>query len=1054
MCYSKLRTVDHEFLHRFGGVTKNSFVNQIDPYPEEREKTNEPVIIDHSSYYELKDVIPLLKKHKSQFSILSTNIRSISSKIDELRIFVKKLHDHNVEFSAICIQEAWMSEGADISQIQIEGYTLIPQGYSAITTDKGGLLIYLNERFDYSNKMKLNYFHNWEGQVIQVKKGDHLAKPVIIANIYRRPLETNDYYKEFIEQFTPFVKQLESGNTDTAITGDFNIDLLDINKRQIYGEYFDMLTDNSFFPKITLPTRLDKYSATLIDNIFCKLTENTLHTTSGILTKVFSDHQPYFTFIDNTVTKDISPKYITINKQDEESLNNFRNALDNKLNDHKFENSFDSDPNLNYNSLHEIIQDAKDKFMPSIKVKFNKYKHKKNQWITKEIMDLIKKRDDKYQLHKMTDQNSELYNIQKEVLKLLNSDIKKKIRQSKKNYYSQLFQKLKHDIKGTWQNISMLLNKTKNKKKFPSFFRDDDNNIISDKVQIANKFNTFFATIGSNLASKIKKQNKSFKDYLLAPNHPLFKFCNIDETKIDTIIKDLAPKTSFGFDGISSKLVKYIRLSLLKPITLIINQMLHTGIFPNKLKIAKINPIYKKGDENLFTNYRPISLLPTLSKIFEKVVFQQVYNHFQEKKLFFNAQYGFRTGHSIEFAAIELIDKIISRMDKMETPIGIFLDLSKAFDTLDHDILLQKLKYYGFNDIALKLMHSYLNNRKQYVQIEEANSDFLSVTTGVPQGSVLGPLLFIIYMNDISNASTLFEFILYADDTSLTTTVEIIIREGNIYDLQARINSELSKINEWLKVNRLSLNITKTKYMMFHMHNKNVPQIELKIDDVVIEQVSEFNFLGITISEDLKWKKHIDKISNRISRNIGVLNKLKHYLPVPTKLSIYNSLILSHINFGLLIWGYSCERILKLQKKSVRIICLSKYNAHTDPIFKQLEILKVGDIFTLQTLKFYYRFKNGQLPAYSLSLPFPQNLDMHDYETRNRQQLHPDRPVHVYASKTIRYNLPYIVNNTPHDVLDKIGTHGLKGFSGYVKHYLLDSYQTVCVIPNCYVCSS
>ncbi len=271
-----------------------------------------------------------------------------------------------------------------------------------------------------------------------------------------------------------------------------------------------------------------------------------------------------------------------------------------------------------------------------------------------------------------------------------------------------------------------------------------------------------------------------------------FKFQSIDENTINKIIDNIAPKTSFGFDEISAKLLKNIKVTLLKPLTLIINQMLHTGIFPDKLKIAKINPIFKKGDETLFTNYRPISLLPTISKVFEKVLFQQVYDYFQEKKLLYSSQYGFRTGHSIEHAAIELIDRIIIKMDKMDTPVGIFIDLSKAFDTLDHDILLQKLKYYGFDDIALKLMESYLKGRQQYVQMDDIESKFCQVNTGVPQGSVLGPLLFIIYMNDIANASNIFDFILYADDTSLNTTLEIVIKHGTKDTLQDTINSELT----------------------------------------------------------------------------------------------------------------------------------------------------------------------------------------------------------------------------------------------------------------------
>ncbi len=196
----------------------------------------------------------------------------------------------------------------------------------------------------------------------------------------------------------------------------------------------------------------------------------------------------------------------------------------------------------------------------------------------------------------------------------------------------------------------------------------------------------------------------------------------------------------------------------------------------------------------------------------------------------------------------------------------------------------------------------------------------------------------------------------------------------------------------------------------------------------------------------------MDKISNKISRNIGILNRLKHYLPIETKTLIYNSIILSHINFGLLIWGYSCERIVKLQKKCVRIITLSKYNAHTDPLFKQLRLLKASDIFTVQILKFYYKFRHQQLPNYLLQFPFTYNRDTHQHNTRNRNELRTGRPAHEYAKKTIRYNLPIVVNSTTREILDKIDTHSLNGFAGYTKRFILNSYNDTCNIQNCYVC--
>ena len=282
------------------------------------------------------------------------------------------------------------------------------------------------------------------------------------------------------------------------------------------------------------------------------------------------------------------------------------------------------------------------------------------------------------------------------------------------------------------------------------------------------------------------------------------------------MINALKSKNSCGHDGLSTILLKAIKHDICKPITLIINQSLYTGIFPNKLKLAKVIPIYKKGDNTKLENYRPISILPAISKIFERAIFDQLSEHLKNKNVLYSSQYGFRKHHSTELAVLELIDRITQELDNSHVSINIYLDLSKAFDTLDHNILLYKLNCYGIRGPALNLFKSYLSNRQQYVEFRNYRSPYAPISIGVPQGSILGPLLFIIYVNDITAASDIFNCTMYADDTTLSTSINCSENYNNC-DL---INSELSKINEWLIVNKLSLNTSKTKYMLFHMPQK------------------------------------------------------------------------------------------------------------------------------------------------------------------------------------------------------------------------------------------
>ncbi len=515
----------------------------------------------------------------------------------------------------------------------------------------------------------------------------------------------------------------------------------------------------------------------------------------------------------------------------------------------------------------------------------------------------------------------------------------------------------------------------------------------------------------------------------------------------------LKPKTSTGWDGLSVKLVKSIKTDIVKPLTFIINQMLETGIFPDKLKVAKVMPLFKKGDDTVFANYRPISLLPALSIIFEKVIYKQLYEYFQSKRLFYKGQYGFRSGHSTEMAALELIDRVIKDMDNNEIPLNIFLDLSKAFDTLDHRMLLYKLQHYGITGTSLKLFESYLRDRKQYVEFDGIKSEILTISTGVPQGSVLGPLLFIIYMNDIAEVSNVFKAIIYADDTTLSSTLSTCcLTKSNRYN-NDYINKELDKISGWLKLNKLSLNVAKSKFMTFHTKRRQVPNLSIRIDGVDVEQVNEFNFLGIRIDSHLDWKAHASHIANKLSKTMGILNRLKHYIPMKIKLNIYNSLVLSHINYGILAWGFSLSRIVLLQKKIVRVITLNKYNAHTEPLFKALQLLKVQDIFKLQELKFHYKLANKKLPEYFMNM-LNTNVDIHAHKTRIQGCFHITRVNHVYAKRCLRQSLQLTLRNTPVSIKEKLTTHSLQGFSNYVKNIYIKDYKFTCNEKKCYVCKN
>jgi hypothetical protein len=460
----------------------------------------------------------------------------------------------------------------------------------------------------------------------------------------------------------------------------------------------------------------------------------------------------------------------------------------------------------------------------------------------------------------------------------------------------------------------------------------------------------------------------------------------------------------------------------------------------------------KKNENYVFDNYHPISLLPTISKVIEKIMHAQILDHFNKYNLMFNGQYGFRQNHSTELAALEVIDQIVCQMDKNEIPLNIFLDLSKAFDCINHNILLFKLKYYGFQDSSHKLIQSYLANRKQYVSFNEVNSDCLTIDVGVPQGSILGPLLFLIYINDIQNSVNFFRPVIYADDTTLGTCLSYF--GINAVDIESNINEELANIHTWLKVNKLSLNLNKTKAMVFHTKRRAVVLPKICIDQHEVGFVDSFNYLGIILDKHLSWSNHTDMIGNKISKLSGILNKLKNFLPQYTLKTFYNSLVSAYLNYGILLWGSKCNKLEKLQRKLLRIINCTKYNAHTNPLFKNMSLLKVSDIRVLHELIFCYKLENGLLPYYFLNSVFNRHSSHHNYNTRGLNKFQLPRMRHTFIKNTLRYRIPHIYNCTSDNIINKIYTHSLIGFKKCVKIDMISQYQENCDIRNCYICQN
>ena len=595
-------------------------------------------------------------------------------------------------------------------------------------------------------------------------------------------------------------------------------------------------------------------------------------------------------------------------------------------------------------------------------------------------------------------------------------------------------------MRQTWKTINNVIGRAQ-KQTISDQFKQNSGTIITDPTAISNEFNDFFVNVGPNLASKIQSTGKHFfNDYLNTAHEQSIFMRPIVEDEILKIINKFDKNKSAGHDGIGNLIVKGVAKEIVRPLTAIFNRSLSTGKVPDSLKIAKVIPIHKKDDKEIFSNYRPVSVLPCFSKILERLIFNRCIEFIEKNNILNAKQFGFRAHHSTYMAIMQLVDKINNAVEKNETTIGVYLDLSKAFDTIDHNILLHKLDYYGFRGIVLDWFRDYLRNRTQYVSYNDNKSDLKTILCGVPQGSILGPLLFILYINDITNTSKILDFLLFADDTT------ILYSSPDIVSKIPMINRELSEVSNWFKANKLSVNATKTNYMimgtqhMTSMEDQSVSNVDIILDKTKLKRVDKTKFLGVTIDENLSWKNHIDGITKTISRNIGMINKLKFIIPERILRTLYCTLVLLYINYGILIWGKACkaylEKIHKLQKWAVRIISNSHYRSHSAPLFQKHDILTVYDSYNLELGVFMYKYFNGLLPM-SFNAFFTKLSDIHNYDTRNKSNCNPTRNKKVFADKAVRTTGPILWNSIDQNIKNSIST---KHFRKLYKSSLISLY--------------
>ena len=607
------------------------------------------------------------------------------------------------------------------------------------------------------------------------------------------------------------------------------------------------------------------------------------------------------------------------------------------------------------------------------------------------------------------------------------------IKAAKKAYYEKRFDAIKNNQKATWKLINEVINKRMPPSSLPSSFKTGSCT-LTDPKDIANSFCKFFANIGPELASKIPNLNVSFRSFLDLKYSETIFLCPTNKNELQDICYSFKTGKAPCFDNVSMYVIKKSFDLLVQPLANIINLSLCTAIFPEKLKIAKVIPIFKTGEQNSFTNYRPISLLSNSSKFFEKVMHNRLTSFIERHEIIYSLQFGFRKRHSTCHSLISLTNNIASDIDRGHVAAGVFIDLSKAFDTLDHQILFSKLEHYGVRGVALKWIKSYLSNRKQFVKIKDTCSECYDITCGVPQGSILGPLLFILYVNDLRKALKRATSSLFADDTS------IYYSHSDVKQLETTLNSELRNLDTWMKSNKLSVNITKSNYLIFHpSQRKLTPNLILKYDNQILVQKRHIKFLGVYLDENLSWKIHINYISKKISKSVGIIYRSRYLLSSATKRSLYYGLIYPYVTYCNVVWSSTYEtnvkRIHLLQKRAVRAMTNSDYHAHSAPLSKKLNIL---DIFKLNTHcigTFMHSYSRNLLPACFDNLYISSN-QVHNHNTRAAAKYRSHACRTNIKQFTILHQGPEIWNRLPSSIT---GINNTSSFKRKLQKYLIGS---------------